>query len=68
MVDLRESWVVDMSGIEALSKLTERYQRLGKTLHLRALSADCRRLLHQAGPLIKVNILADPEYLGAEAE
>jgi SulP family sulfate permease len=68
VVDFRESRVADMSGIEALSKLTERYQRLGKTLHLRALSADCRRLLHQAGPLIEVNILTDPEYLVAEME
>jgi len=68
VVDFRESRVADMSGIEALSKLTERYQRLGKTLHLRALSPDCRRLLHQAGPLIEVNILTDPEYLVAEME
>ena len=68
VVDFRESRVADMSGIEALSKLTERYQRLGKTLHLRALSPDCRRLLHQAGPLIEVNILTDPEYLVAEVE
>ncbi|NML66533.1 SulP family inorganic anion transporter [Hymenobacter sp. RP-2-7] len=68
VVDFRESRVADMSGIEALSKLTERYQHLGKTLHLRALSADCRRLLHQAGPLIEVNILTDPEYVVAEVE
>ena len=39
-----------MSAIEALSKLTERYHRAGKTLHLRYLSPDCRQLLRNAGP------------------
>ncbi|AIZ63770.1 sulfate permease [Hymenobacter sp. DG25B] len=62
IIDFRESRVADMSGIEALNKLTERYQRLSKTLHLRHLSPDCRQLLHNAGALIEVNILEDPEY------
>ena len=52
-----------MSAIEALSKLTERYQRLGKTVHLRHLSPDCRRLLGKAGSIIDVNIMEDPLYL-----
>lgn len=66
VVDFSESRVADMSGIDALHKLTKRYQRLGKTLHLRHLSPDCRRLLANAGPLVEVNILADPEYLAAD--
>ena len=65
VVDFRESRVADMSGIDALHKLTERYQRLGKTLHLRHLSPDCQRLLRQAGSLVEVNIEADPQYLVA---
>lgn len=65
VVDFSESRVADMSGIDALHKLTERYQRLGKTLHLRHLSPDCRRLLQQASPLVAVNI-DDPEYLVAD--
>ncbi|SNR61105.1 SulP family inorganic anion transporter [Hymenobacter mucosus] len=65
VVDFRESRVADMSGLDALHKLTERYQRLGKTLHLRHLSPDCRRLLGQAGALVEVNILEDPEYVVA---
>jgi len=65
VVDFSESRVADMSGIDALHKLTERYQRLGKTLHLRHLSPDCRRLLQQAGSLVEVNI-QDPEYLVAD--
>ncbi|UOQ64724.1 SulP family inorganic anion transporter [Hymenobacter volaticus] len=62
VVDFGESRVADMSGIDALHKLTDRYQRLGKTLRLRHLSPDCRQLLHNAGALIEVNILEDPEY------
>ena len=63
IIDFRESRVADMSAIEALNKLTERYQRLGKTVHLRHLSPDCRRLLSKADSIIDVNIMEDPLYL-----
>ena len=62
IVDFSESRVVDMSGIEALNKLTERYRRVGKRMHLRHLSADCRQLLHNATDIIEVNIIEDPTY------
>ncbi|GAA4383759.1 hypothetical protein GCM10023186_25190 [Hymenobacter koreensis] len=52
-----------MSALEALHKLTERYHRAGKTVHLRHLSPDCRRLLGNAGALVDVNILEDPRYI-----
>lgn len=62
IIDFRESRVADMSGIEALNKLTERYLKAGKTLHLKHLSPDCRTLLKNAGAVIDVNILEDPHY------
>ncbi|MBO2544198.1 SulP family inorganic anion transporter [Salegentibacter sp. BDJ18] len=62
IIDFSESRVVDMSGIEALNKLTERYHKQGKKLHLRHLSQDCRRLLSNADAIIDVNILEDPTY------
>jgi SulP family sulfate permease len=62
IIDFSESRVVDMSGIEALNKLTERYHKQGKKLHLRYLSEDCRRLLSNADAIIEVNILEDPTY------
>src|SRR5690606_23515007 len=34
IIDFKESRVADMSGIEALNKLTERYRKAGKQLHL----------------------------------
>jgi SulP family sulfate permease len=67
IIDFKESRVADMSAIEALSKLTERYHRAGKTLHLRHLSPDCRQLLRNAGSIIDVNIQEDPLYTVAGA-
>ena len=62
IIDFKDSRVADMSGIEALNKLTERYQKAGKKLHLKHLSPDCRLLLKNAEAVIEVNILEDPIY------
>jgi sulfate permease, SulP family len=62
IIDFAESRVVDMSAIEALNKLTERYSKVGKVIQLKHLSPDCRRLLRNADKVIDVNILADPTY------
>ncbi|MEZ4918192.1 MAG: SulP family inorganic anion transporter [Saprospiraceae bacterium] len=62
IIDFAESRVVDMSAIEALNKLTERYQKVGKRVHLRHLSKDCQKLLKNADKIIDVNILEDPSY------
>lgn len=62
IIDFKESRVADMSAIEAVNKLTERYHKVGKKLHLRHLSADCRTLLMNADEVIDVNILEDPTY------
>lgn len=62
IIDFRESRVVDMSAIDALNKLTERYKNAGKKLHLRHLSDDCKLLLKNADEIIDVNLLEDPHY------
>lgn len=62
VIDFSESRVADMSGIEALNKITEKYQKAGKKLQLKHLSPDCRQLLKNAGNVIDVNILDDPTY------
>ncbi len=62
IIDFAESRVTDMSGIEALNKITERYQKSGKKIHLKHLSADCRQLLKNAESIIDVNIIEDPTY------
>ncbi len=62
VIDFEESRVVDMSAIEALNKITERYHKVGKTVHLKHLSPDCKRLLKNADTLIDVNVMEDPTY------
>lgn len=62
IIDFMESRIADMSAIDAVNKLTERYAKLNKVVHLRHLSADCRQLLKNADRLIEVNILEDPTY------
>lgn len=62
VVDFKESRVVDHSAIEALNKLTERYKKTGKKIHLRHLSKDCLLLLDNASEIIDVNIIEDPQY------
>lgn len=62
IIDFAESRVVDMSAIEALNKLTERYHKVGKKVHLKHLSPDCKQLLHNASEIIDVNVMEDPTY------
>lgn len=62
IIDFEESRVVDMSAIEALNKITERYLKVGKKIHLKHLSSDCQKLLKNADKIIDVNIIEDPTY------
>lgn len=62
VIDFYFSRVYDQSGLEAINALAERYEKLGKRLHLRHLSEDCRRLLDRAGDIVEVNISEDPHY------
>jgi SulP family sulfate permease len=62
VIDFAESRVADMSAIEALNKITERYHQAGKIVHLRHLSNDCKELLRNAEAIIDVNIQEDPTY------
>lgn len=62
IIDFKESRVYDHSGIEAIDSLAERYLNLGKRLHLRHLSPECRELLKKANSLVEVNVIEDPTY------
>lgn len=62
IIDFSESRVVDMSAIEALNRLTARYAKQGKKVHLKHLSQDCRQLLDNADAIIDISILEDPTY------
>ncbi len=62
VIDFEESRIVDHSAIEAVHKITERYAKVGKTVHLRHLSEDCRKMLDKADAIIEVNHYEDPTY------
>jgi len=62
ILDFAESRIVDMSAIDALHKLTERYEQAGKRLTLRHVSSDCQGLLQSASAIIDVNVEEDPTY------
>ena len=64
-IDFKDSRIADMSGIDAVNKLTERYRKIGKTVYLTHLSEDCRKLLKDAAAIVVVNILEDPTYMVA---
>ena len=62
IIDFSESRVADMSAIDALNNLTEKYNKEGKKLTLRHLSKDCQVLLKNADKIIEVNLEEDPIY------
>lgn len=63
IIDFKESRIADMSAIEALNVITQRYTKLGKKVHLMHLSPDCIQLLKNAEAIIDVNIIEDPMYM-----
>lgn len=62
VIDFRESKIAEMPAIGALNKITDKYHKQGKKLHLRHLSPDCRQLLKNAESIIEVTIIDDPTY------
>lgn len=63
IIDFKESRIVDHSAIEAIHKVTERYDKLGKTVYIRHLTTSSRTLLTKAEKIINVNFAEDdPAY------
>lgn len=63
IVDFKESRVVDMSAIDSLHKLSDKYTKENKRLRLRGLSNDCRLLLQNAAGVVVIDIMDDdPTY------
>lgn len=66
VVDFHGARVCDMSALEAIKALAERYQKIGKTMEVRHLSPDCRRMLESANGLMNIQVAEDdPAYLVA---
>jgi len=66
IIDFAKSKVMDHSAIEAINNLTEKYEKAWKKLHLRHLSPDCKKLIHNAKKIVDINVLEDPTYRVAD--
>jgi len=62
IIDFQDSRIMDQSAIEAINRIADKYLTQGKTIHLRHLSDDCRRLIKKAEKICDVNVLEDPDY------
>ncbi|TWT87874.1 SulP family inorganic anion transporter [Stieleria varia] len=62
VIDFYYTRVYDQSALEAINGLAEKYDALGKRLHLKHLSNECRSLLDRAGDFVEVNVSEDPHY------
>lgn len=63
VIDFGDARVCDLSGLEAINALGERYRNAGKNLRIRHLSPDCRNMLERAGKLVEIDVLPDdPSY------
>jgi len=65
IIDFMESRVSDHSALEALFQLVEKYEAVGKEVHIQHLSEECQALMIKASPtlasVIRKNI-DDPRY------
>src|SRR5699024_1974218 len=57
IIDFNESRIVDMSAIESLNKITQRYHQVGKKVYITNLMNNCNRLLIKADKIIDVNVI-----------
>lgn len=63
VIDFENARICDLSAIEAINAMSERYKNAGKNLRLRHLSSDCRATLKRAGNLADIEVLPDdPDY------
>jgi len=63
VIDCEKLRVTDLSALEAINSIADKYKKAGKNLRLRHLSADCRAMLKKAGSIVEVEVLPDdPDY------
>lgn len=62
VIDFNDSRIWDSSALDAIDSLAEKYQKQGKTLHIRHISQECRALLTKAQDYVEINVKEDPRY------
>ena len=62
VIDFKGSRVWDSSGVDAIDGLADKYQEVGKKLHIRHISPECRQLMNKAQQYVEMNLNEDPRY------
>lgn len=62
IINFKKSRIADMSAIEAINKITERYKKKWKKVRITHVSTDSKKLLKNAETLVDINIDEDPSY------
>lgn len=62
VIDFKESRIWDSSGLDAIDGLAEKYRKVGKKLHIRHISPECRSLLTKAQEYVEIDVKDDPRY------
>ncbi len=57
IIDFKEGRIADMSAIQAINKLTQRYHKFGKKVYITNLTSSSHKLLLKADKVVDVNII-----------
>ena len=57
VVDFKNSEIKDMSALESLAKMTNKYASLDKVLYLKNLNENSKKRVEKAKPIIELNLL-----------
>lgn len=62
VIDFNESRIWDSSGLDAIDGLADKYRQVGKKLHIRHISPECKDLLTKAREYVEIDVDEDPRY------
>ncbi|MDA1354077.1 MAG: SulP family inorganic anion transporter [bacterium] len=62
VIDFAKARVYDHSGLEAINNIAERYDQLGKKVHLLHLSKECGLLLKRARSIVEVSVIENLDW------
>ena len=57
VIDFENSEIKDMSALESLAKMTNKYDSLDKVLYLKNLNENSKQRVEKAKPIIELNLL-----------
>ena len=62
IIDFANSRVCDHSALESVNNIAERYEQVGKKLHLLNLSTECAKLIKKADSIVEISVIEDLEW------